>query len=68
MNKYTTQRKMFKVNIIQVCIKYKMGQLTVEQRMFKMLFMANLNFKGVHFFDTPCSAIPTYFLALFTSN
>ena len=35
MNKYTTQRKMFKVSIIQVCIRYKMGQLTAEQRIFK---------------------------------
>jgi hypothetical protein len=31
MNKYTTQRKMFKLSIIQVCIRYKMGQLATVQ-------------------------------------
>jgi hypothetical protein len=51
MNKYTTQRKMFKVSIIQVCVRYKMGQLTAEQRIFFRLWLI---WKGVHFFDTPC--------------
>jgi hypothetical protein len=43
MNKYTTQRKMLKLSIIQVCIRYKMGQLTAEQRIFKRLWLINLN-------------------------
>ena len=50
MNKYTTQRKMFKLSIIQVCIRYKMGQLTAEQRIFKRLWLINLNLKGCTFF------------------
>jgi hypothetical protein len=31
MNKYTTQREMFKLSIIQVCIRYKMGKLSLLQ-------------------------------------
>jgi hypothetical protein len=48
INKYTTQRKMFKLSIIQVCIRYKMGQLTAEQRIFKRLWL--IWFERVHFF------------------
>jgi hypothetical protein len=51
MNKYTTQRKFFKLSIIQVCIRYKMGQLTAEQRVFKRFSLIWI-WKGVHFFDT----------------
>jgi hypothetical protein len=40
MNKYTNQRKMFKLSISQVCIRYKMGQLIAEQGIFKRLWLA----------------------------
>ena len=41
---------MFKLSIIQVCVRYKMGQLTAEQRIFiKRLWLISI-LKGVHFF------------------
>jgi hypothetical protein len=36
---------LLKLSIIQVCIRYKMGQLTAEQRIFEGLCMANLSYR-----------------------
>jgi hypothetical protein len=51
LNKCTTRRKMFKLSIVQVCITYKMGQLTAEQRIFKRLWLIWI-WKGVPFLYT----------------